>query len=47
MQSFLEQFLGYLAVERGASAHTLAAYGRDLRGYIAFMEERGVRIRRT
>jgi integrase/recombinase XerD len=43
MQSFLEQFLGYLAVERGASAHTLAAYGRDLRGYIAFMEERGVR----
>lgn len=42
MESSVEQFLGYLNVERGASAHTLAAYGRDLRGYVEFLTDRGV-----
>lgn len=36
----LEDFLGYLAVERGASAHTISAYGGDLRAYLAHLRER-------
>lgn len=42
MEGSLEQFLGYLSVERGASAHTLSAYARDLRGYVAFLDDRGI-----
>ncbi|HSL12151.1 MAG TPA: site-specific tyrosine recombinase XerD [Actinomycetota bacterium] len=37
------RFLDHLAVERGLSANTLAAYGRDLRRYVAFLERRGIR----
>ncbi|HEX6398845.1 MAG TPA: site-specific tyrosine recombinase XerD [Actinomycetota bacterium] len=37
-----ERFLGHLAVERGLSEHTLAAYRRDLRRYAAFLAKRGV-----
>ncbi len=37
-----ERFLGHLAVERGMSEHTLAAYRRDLRRYGAFLTKRGV-----
>jgi integrase/recombinase XerD len=36
-----EPFLEMLAVERGASRHTLAAYGRDLADAAAFMARRG------
>jgi integrase/recombinase XerD len=39
-----EEFLSWLAVERGRSANTLAAYRRDLAAYVAFLNERGVRI---
>jgi integrase/recombinase XerD len=35
-------WLDHLAVERGASANTLAAYRRDLRRYLAFVQARGV-----
>ncbi len=42
MESQLEQFLGYLSIERGASVNTLAAYGRDLKGYVAFLAARDV-----
>lgn len=42
MDASLEQFLGYLSVERGASAHTLAAYGRDLTTYLDFLCSRGI-----
>jgi integrase/recombinase XerD len=36
-----EDFLGYLSVERGASPHTIAAYRRDLSGYVDFLLGRG------
>lgn len=36
----LDDFLGYLAVERGASAHTISAYGGDLRAYLAHLRDR-------
>ena len=37
-----EEYLSYLAVERGCSANTVAAYGRDLERYVAWLAERGV-----
>lgn len=39
-----EEFLGWLAVERGRSANTLAAYRRDLRAYVAWLAERGLTV---
>lgn len=36
------EYLGHLAVERGLSANTLAAYRRDLAAYRAFLAERGI-----
>lgn len=38
----MHRFLDHLAVERGLSRHTLDAYRRDLRRYLAFLEEHGV-----
>jgi integrase/recombinase XerD len=38
-----ERFLDHLAVERGLSEHTLAAYRRDLRRYAAFLAKRDLR----
>jgi integrase/recombinase XerD len=40
-----EEFLSWLAVERGRSANTLAAYRRDLGAYEAYLAERGVGLR--
>jgi integrase/recombinase XerD len=37
-----ERYLGHLAVERGLSEHTLSAYRRDLRRYVAFLTRRDV-----
>jgi len=42
MWEHAEEFLGYLAVERGASPHTLDAYRRDLGLYVAMLESRGI-----
>lgn len=39
----MHRFLDHLAVERGLSRHTLDAYRRDLRRYLTFLEQRGVR----
>lgn len=36
----VEDFLSYLAIERGASEHTISAYGGDLRAYVAHLEQR-------
>jgi len=38
----VDRFLSYLAAERGLSANTLAAYGRDLSVFAALCEGRGV-----
>lgn len=43
MRGLVDEFLGHLAVERGASEHTVAAYRRDLGEYVAMLEQRGVR----
>lgn len=40
----IAEFLGALASERGLSANTVAAYGRDLRRYAQTMEESGVDV---
>jgi integrase/recombinase XerD len=37
----VHEFLTALQTERGASPHTLAAYRRDLTGFIAFLEREG------
>jgi len=37
MMPHIDDYLNYLAVEKGASRHTLSAYGRDLRRYEAFL----------
>lgn len=41
MKTHIDDYLGYLAIERGASPHTLSAYGRDLAQYREFLEARG------
>ena len=37
-----ERFLAYLVAERGLSDNTVAAYRRDLRRYVTFLEGRGI-----
>jgi len=38
---YLEQFLNYITVEKSMSANSVAAYGRDLRSFLAFLEKPG------
>jgi integrase/recombinase XerD len=38
----LDQFLNYLVVEKGLSANTLEAYGRDLARYVGFVTDLGI-----
>ncbi|MFZ4721226.1 MAG: site-specific tyrosine recombinase XerD [Ilumatobacteraceae bacterium] len=40
-----EDFLSWMATERGRSANTLAAYRRDLLGYAAWLARRGDNVR--
>ena len=42
LAALYDEFLGYLAVERGASPHTIDAYRRDLAVYTAFLATRDV-----
>jgi integrase/recombinase XerD len=39
-----EEFLSWMATERGRSANTLAAYRRDIRGYWAWLATRGATL---
>jgi len=41
----VEDFLGWMATERGRSANTLAAYRRDLTGYARWLAGRGLTLR--
>ena len=43
MKPFIEDFLNYLAVERGLAQNTLLAYRRDLNKYAAFLEKKGIK----
>jgi integrase/recombinase XerD len=38
----VETYLRHVSIERGLSEHTVAAYRRDLAGYVTWLEERGV-----
>ena len=38
----LDEYLSYLAVERGSSDNTVFAYGRDLARYVGWLAEKGV-----
>lgn len=40
--TLLDDFLGYLAIERGASTHTISAYRGDITAYLAHLEGRSV-----
>jgi integrase/recombinase XerD len=40
----VEEFLSWLAVERGRAPNTLAAYRRDLTAYLEFLDGRGVAL---
>lgn len=42
MNVLVEQFLDYVALERGLSANTREAYGRDLASFVAFLGKRRV-----
>ncbi|MCZ6551654.1 MAG: site-specific tyrosine recombinase XerD [candidate division NC10 bacterium] len=42
LQAYVDEFLNAMAVERGVADNTLAAYSRDLRKYLAFLEEEGL-----
>ncbi|OHB25068.1 MAG: site-specific tyrosine recombinase XerD [Desulfuromonadaceae bacterium GWC2_58_13] len=42
MDSFLDQFLNFLLVEKGLSMNTLDAYGRDLARYVGFLGGEGI-----
>ena len=41
MQALIEEFLNYISVERGLSRNTIDAYGRDLRQFVAYLQQAG------
>jgi hypothetical protein len=43
----IEQFLEMMSAERGASRHTLSAYGRDLLDYTQFLAQAGMSARQA
>ena len=42
MLGLIQTYLDHLAVERGMSPHTVAAYRRDLHRYADYLAEQGV-----
>ena len=41
MHTLIDEYLNFLAIEKGVSLNTLEAYSRDLTRYMGFMEDRG------
>ena len=42
MQELLTRYLNHLLIERGMAENTLEAYGRDLRRYFQFLQQKGI-----
>lgn len=42
LERALDDYLGYLAIERGSSENTIESYGRDLRRYLADLADQGI-----
>ncbi len=42
MDTLIDQFIHFLAVEKGLSQNTLESYQRDMVGFTAYLQERGV-----
>lgn len=42
MQELLKRYFNYLLIERGVAQNTLEAYGRDLRRYFQFLQQKGI-----
>ncbi len=42
MQGYVDDYIRFLALERGLALNTLEAYSRDLNRYVGFFEDRGV-----
>ncbi len=42
MQELLAKYLNYLLIERGVAQNTLEAYGRDLRRFLVFIQQKGL-----
>jgi len=41
MQQWMEKYLNYLLIERGAAQNTLESYRRDLRRFVLIVQEKG------
>jgi len=42
LQEKIEEFINYLAVEKGLAKNTLLAYDRDLTQYYSYLSKRGI-----
>jgi integrase/recombinase XerD len=42
MHQYIDEYINFLAIERGLSLNTLEAYSRDLNRYSEFMESKGI-----
>jgi integrase/recombinase XerD len=43
MHRYVDEYMNFLAVEKGVSLNTLEAYSRDLNKYVEFMQNRGIK----
>ena len=43
LERAVDAYLRHISIERGLSDHTVAAYWRDLAGYVGWLAERGIR----
>ena len=42
MRNLLNSYFDHLLIEKGAADNTLEAYGRDLKRYVSFLEQKGL-----